>query len=86
MIWASAPCGAGRALATSYFPAGTAPPSGQVIVADGTEEAARRLKRVLTNDPALGVYRHADAGYEAAVRCAREEGLKMPMEHTTSAL
>jgi urocanate hydratase len=60
--------------------------AGQVIVADGTEEAARRLKRVLTNDPALGVYRHADAGYEAAVRCAREEGLKMPMEHTTSAL
>ena len=41
--------------------------------------AARRLKRVLTNDPALGVYRHADAGYETAVKCAREEGMTVPM-------
>jgi urocanate hydratase len=53
--------------------------AGQVIVADGTEEAARRLKRVLTNDPAMGVYRHADAGYETAVRCAGEKGLRVPM-------
>ncbi len=53
--------------------------AGQVIVADGTEEAARRLKRVLTNDPAMGVFRHADSGYEEAVACAREQGLKVPM-------
>src|SRR2546430_4207293 len=53
--------------------------AGQVIVADGTPEAARRLQRVLTNDPALGVLRHADAGYEAALGCAREQNLTLPM-------
>lgn len=53
--------------------------AGQVIVADGTPEAAARLERVLTNDPALGVMRHADAGYEEARRCARERGVDMPM-------
>jgi urocanate hydratase len=53
--------------------------AGMVIVADGTREAARRLERVLTNDPASGVMRHADAGYEAAIQCAREKGLKLPM-------
>ena len=53
--------------------------AGQVIVADGTADAARRLSRVLTNDPAMGVYRHADAGYEAAEACAREQGLVLPM-------
>jgi urocanate hydratase len=52
--------------------------AGQVIVADGTPEAAARLKRVLTNDPALGVMRHADAGYEEAIGCARECGVKIP--------
>lgn len=52
--------------------------SGVVIVADGTPEAARRLERVLWNDPATGVMRHADAGYEIAVDCAREKGLKLP--------
>ena len=50
-----------------------------VIVADGTPEAARRLKRVLTNDPATGVMRHADAGYDIAIACAREQGLNLPM-------
>ena len=50
-----------------------------VIVADGTEDAARRLERVLWNDPATGVMRHADAGYEEAIDCAREQGLDMPM-------
>jgi urocanate hydratase len=50
-----------------------------VIVADGTPEAARRLERVLTNDPASGVMRHADAGYEEAIACAREHGLNLPM-------
>ena len=49
------------------------------IVADGTEDAARRLERVLWNDPATGVMRHADAGYEIAVECAREQGLDLPM-------
>src|SRR5437660_1403547 len=53
--------------------------AGMVIVADGTQEAARRLERVLTNDPATGVMRHADAGYEEAIECAREKGLNLPM-------
>ena len=52
--------------------------AGMVIVADGTEEAARRLERVLTNDPATGVMRHADAGYPEAIQCAREQGLNLP--------
>ena len=53
--------------------------AGQVIVADGTSEAARRLERVLTNDPGTGVMRHADAGYEEAIECAKERGVKIPM-------
>jgi urocanate hydratase len=52
--------------------------SGVVIVADGTPEAAARLGRVLWNDPGTGVMRHADAGYDIAVDCAREKGLKLP--------
>lgn len=52
--------------------------SGMVICADGTEDADRRLKRVLWNDPATGVMRHADAGYEIAADCARENGLNLP--------
>ena len=52
--------------------------SGVVIVADGTPEAARRLERVLWNDPATGVMRHADAGYEIAQEAAREHGLNLP--------
>ena len=52
--------------------------AGMVVVADGTEAAARRLARVLWNDPASGVWRHADAGYEDAVACAREKGLRLP--------
>ena len=53
--------------------------SGMVIVADGTAEAARRLERVLWNDPATGVMRHADAGYDIAVECAHEKSLNLPM-------
>jgi len=53
--------------------------AGMVIVADGTEAAARRLERVLWNDPATGVMRHADAGYGEAIACAREQGLDLPM-------
>ncbi len=53
--------------------------SGMVIVCDGTEEADRRLARVLWNDPATGVMRHADAGYDVARDCAREYGLDLPM-------
>lgn len=53
--------------------------AGQVVVADGTAEAAARLERVLTNDPAMGVFRHADAGYELAAECAVEQGLDVPM-------
>jgi urocanate hydratase len=52
--------------------------SGMVIVCDGTQDAARRLERVLWNDPATGVMRHADAGYDLAKECAREHGLNMP--------
>ena len=53
--------------------------AGMVIVADGTDEAERRLERVLTVDPGLGVARHADAGYDLAVKIAREHGIKIPM-------
>ena len=53
--------------------------AGMVIVADGTDDAARRLERVLWNDPATGVMRHADAGYDEAIDCAREQGLDLPM-------
>ncbi len=53
--------------------------AGQVIVADGTPEAARRLERVLTTDPGLGVVRHADAGYPQAIEAAKRHGIKMPM-------
>jgi len=52
--------------------------AGMVIVADGTAAAAKRLERVLWNDPATGVMRHADAGYEIALDCAREKGLDLP--------
>ena len=52
--------------------------AGMVIVCDGSPEAARRIERVLWNDPATGVMRHADAGYEVAIDCAREKGLDLP--------
>ena len=52
--------------------------AGVVILADGTPEAAKRLERVLWNDPASGVWRHADAGYETAIACAKEHGLRLP--------
>jgi urocanate hydratase len=53
--------------------------AGQVIVADGTPEAARRLERVLTSDPGMGVVRHADAGYPEAIAFARQHGISIPM-------
>ena len=53
--------------------------AGMVIVCDGTPEASERLERVLWNDPATGVMRHADAGYDEAVACAHEQGLNLPM-------
>ena len=53
--------------------------AGQVIVADGTPEAAARLTRVLTTDPGMGVVRHADAGYEIAIEAAKRHGIQMPM-------
>jgi urocanate hydratase len=55
--------------------------AGMVVVADGTEETERRLERVLTCDPGTGVIRHADAGYEEAIRFAREHGIRRPMEN-----
>ena len=54
--------------------------AGVVIVADGTAAAARRIARVLWNDPASGVARHADAGYESSLECAKEHGLRLPMQ------
>ena len=54
--------------------------AGQVVVADGTDAAAKRIERVLTNDPAMGVFRHADAGYDIAQQCARERGVRIPMQ------
>jgi urocanate hydratase len=54
--------------------------AGQVTVADGTDNAARRIERVLNNDPGIGVARHADAGYELARKTAREKGIHIPME------
>jgi len=53
--------------------------AGQVIVADGTQDAARRLERVLTVDPGIGIVRHADAGYEKAVDSVKKHGIRMPM-------
>ena len=53
--------------------------AGMVIVADGTEDAARRLERVLTVDPGIGIVRHADAGYEQAIESVKKHGIKMPM-------
>jgi urocanate hydratase len=53
--------------------------AGVVIVCDGSDAAARRIERVLWNDPGTGVMRHADAGYEDAIACARERGLDLPM-------
>jgi urocanate hydratase len=53
--------------------------AGQVIVADGTKEATVRLERVLTNDPGIGVARHADAGYDLARKVAKEKGVRVPM-------
>lgn len=52
--------------------------AGMVIVCDGTEAAAKRIGRVLWNDPATGVMRHADAGYDIAIDCAKEKGLDLP--------
>jgi urocanate hydratase len=63
---------------------GYAQHAGFVIVCDGTEAADRRIERVLWNDPASGVMRHADAGYEDAIDCAREHGLQLPMLKTES--
>jgi urocanate hydratase len=56
-----------------------------VVVADGTDEMAERLERVLTTDPATGVLRHLDAGYEDAVEAAAESGLEPPMRPAGSA-
>ena len=53
--------------------------AGQVTVADGTKEMASRIKRVLTNDPGIGVARHVDAGYPEAIEFAKKAGVKIPM-------
>ncbi|HEC79337.1 MAG TPA: urocanate hydratase, partial [candidate division WOR-3 bacterium] len=53
--------------------------AGQVLVCDGTEEMAKRIERVLTNDPGIGIVRHSDAGYEEAAAFAKEKGIKIPL-------
>jgi urocanate hydratase len=53
--------------------------AGQVCVADGSELAAQKIERVLTNDPGMGVIRHVDAGYDRAVQVAEERGVRVPM-------
>ena len=53
--------------------------AGMVILADGTEDAARRLSRVLNSDPAMGVFRHADAGYSRATEVAKQQKVDVPM-------
>ncbi len=52
--------------------------AGMVVVADGTQDAAQRLERVLTSDPGMGVVRHADAGYDDAIRFAEDHGVHVP--------
>jgi urocanate hydratase len=56
--------------------------AGQVSVADGTDLARQKLERVLTNDPAMGVIRHVDAGYDSADRVAAERGVRIPMQES----
>jgi urocanate hydratase len=56
--------------------------AGQVTVADGTDLAAQKLERVLTNDPGMGVIRHVDAGYEDAIETAAERGVRIPMQES----
>jgi urocanate hydratase len=70
--WVSVHHGGGVGIGSSIH-------AGMVVVADGTEEAAERLERVLTTDPGTGVVRHADAGYERAVEVARGRGVRLPM-------
>ena len=53
--------------------------AGMVVVADGSERAEKRLERVLTTDPGMGVVRHADAGYDKSVEVAKEKGIHIPM-------
>ena len=57
--------------------------AGQVVVADGTELAAEKIERVLTNDPGMGVVRHVDAGYDRADEVARERGVRVPMDFSS---
>ncbi len=71
--WVSVHHGGGTGIGRSIH-------AGQVAVADGSDLAAAKLERVLTNDPATGIMRHADAGYETAVETARERGLRIPMD------
>jgi urocanate hydratase len=56
--------------------------AGQVLVADGTSAMRERIERVLTNDPGIGVARHADAGYDVAIETAHEHGIRLPMQET----
>jgi urocanate hydratase len=56
--------------------------AGMVVVADGTDESRRRLERVLTSDPGMGVLRHADAGYSRAIEFAKDRNISIPLEPT----
>jgi urocanate hydratase len=70
--WVSVHHGGGTGIGRSIH-------AGQVCVADGSALGAEKLERVLTNDPAMGVFRHADAGYDVSVEVAEREGLRIPM-------
>jgi len=61
---------------------GYAQHAGMVVVAEGTDDCARRLERVLTTDPGIGVARHVDAGYDRAKKVAREHGIRIPMDES----
>jgi len=74
--WVSFHHGGGTGIGTSLH-------AGQVIVADGTAAAGRRLERVLTNDPGIGVARHADAGYPTAIETAQRHGIRLPMREAS---
>ena len=71
--------GSGKSTWLSLVAGLRTPSAGQVCVADGSELAAAKLERVLTNDPGTGVMRHVDAGYEYAADVARERGVRIPM-------
>jgi urocanate hydratase len=79
IVWGTIPIGSILGAALGGVGIGYSQHAGMVAVADGTELAARKLERVLTTDPGMGVVRHVDAGYDRAIEVARERGVHIPM-------